>query len=166
MSKRETRFSLRNVHMNRNAILNGNTRQYISVTDMEMLEQISELLPFYKSFNMLANDALRLGLPKLINEKKGAEISTNSKIETVLPTTQMQAVVDERIEEIIRLLSECAVNSTITKFIACSLFNVKCRELNGESLRAKNLQSGELRATPAYMEDYELEMLQSIDEGN
>jgi hypothetical protein len=36
--------------------------------------------------------------------------------------------------------------------------------LNGESLQAKQLEGGELRATPAYMEDYELEMLQSVDE--
>lgn len=152
--------------MNRNAILSGNTRQYISVTEVEMLEQIAELLPFYKSFNMLANDALRLGLPLLLKEKTDKEIALGSEsavLQEVMPV-QVQTVSDERIEEMIRLLSECAVNATITKFVACSLFNGKCRELNGESLQAKQLEGGELRATPAYMEDYELEMLQSIEE--
>lgn len=55
--------------MNRNAILSGNTRQYISITDCYMLEIIEKLLPYYKSFNRLVNDALQYGLPMLLESK-------------------------------------------------------------------------------------------------
>ena len=50
--------------MNRNAILNGNTRQYC-----DMLEVIEKLLSYYKNFNQLVNDALQFGLPLLLKSK-------------------------------------------------------------------------------------------------
>ena len=62
--------------MNRERILKGNTRQYISIADTDLLEQIGELLPHYTTFNKLANDALRIGIPILLEERKHPQMVT------------------------------------------------------------------------------------------
>ena len=57
--------------MKREDILSGNSRQYINVKDVELLLLIEQLLPYYSTFNKLLNDALRYGLPLLLDEKTG-----------------------------------------------------------------------------------------------
>lgn len=153
--------------MDRNSILSGNSRQYISVTDCDLLEMIAKLLPLYKSFNRLANDALSYGLPKLIEDKFGEKTLTDEPCEqpTEKPTERIiECVHDERIDEAVRLLQEVVMNTTISKSLVCSLFNVKSAELNGKPLSAKKFDSGALRDTPTCMTKYEVDMLNAMDE--
>lgn len=44
------------------SIVNGNNRQFIRITDVDLLETIEKLLPYYDSFNALANHAIEHGL--------------------------------------------------------------------------------------------------------
>ena len=153
--------------MNRESILSGNSRQYISVSDCDMLAQIAKLLPFYKSFNALANDALAYGLPILI-EKKFGEVKYGDE-EQQRPQQNEQTlhiverIVDERADKIARLLQEVIMNTTISKSLVCSLFNAKNAELNGKPLSGQRFDEGGLRYTPNCMEKYEVDRLNEMD---
>ena len=153
--------------MDRDSILSGNSRQYISVTDCDLLEMIAELLPFYKSFNRLANDALAYGLPKLIEDKFGEKTLNDEPCEqpTEKPTVQIsEDVHDKRIDEIVRLLQEIIMDTHISKSLVCALFNAKSAELNGKPLSAKMFDSGSMRDTPTCMTKYEIDRLNEMDE--
>lgn len=153
--------------MNREAILSGNSRQYISITDCNLLEQIGKLLPLYKTFNRLANDAFAYGLPKLIDVKFGEKTlddEPNARSEENPSVRVSAAIPDERIDLMIRLLQEIAMTATIGKSLACSLFNAKSAELKGKPLTAEKFDSGALRDTPTYMTKYEVERLNEMDE--
>lgn len=152
--------------MDRNSILSGNSRQYISVTDCDLLEMIAQLLPLYKSFNRLANDALAYGLPKLIEDKFGEKTLNDEPNEqpTEKPTVQITEVVhDERIDEVVRLLQEVVMDTHISKSLVCSLFNAKCAELNGKPPSAVKFESGAMRDTPTCMTKYEIDRLNEMD---
>lgn len=152
--------------MNKNDILSGNTRQYISVTDCDLLEMIEKLLPFYKSFNRLANDALSYGLPKLIEEKYGEKTLCDEPSEQPIEKSVVEiqtAIPDERIDEMTRLLQEIEMATTISKSLICSLFNAKSAELNGKPPSAMMFDDGAFRDTPTYMTKYEIDKLNEMD---
>ncbi len=148
--------------MNRNAILSGNTRQYISVTDCEKLELIAKLLPYYKSFNRLVNDALQYGLPMLLKNKLGDHVRLEE--EQRPQTIEVKTVPDERIAEMVTLLQEIVMNTTISKSIVCSLFNAKSVELKGKPLSVEKFDSGAMRDTPTCLTKYEVDMLNAMDD--
>ena len=152
--------------MNRESILSGNSRQYISVSDCDMLAQIAKLLPFYKSFNRLANDALAYGLPKLIDEKLGNSLNDESNKQSSERTIVqvIESTPDERIDLIIRLLQELTMNTTISKSLICSLFNAKNSELNDRAISGQKFDSGAMRYTPSCMMKYEVDMLNKMDD--
>ena len=116
--------------MNRNDILSGNTRQYISITDCYMLEIIEKLLPYYKSFNRLVNDALQYGLPVLLESKQDNTVRLEEEHRP--QAIEVKTVSDDRIAEMVKLLQEIVMNTTISKSIVCSLFNAKSEELKGK----------------------------------
>lgn len=147
--------------MNRNSILSGNTRQYISVNDVDMLAMIERLLPYYKSFNQLVNDALQLGLPKLLENKldKTVRLDEQSRPQQI----EVITVPDERIYEMIRLLQEVVMNTFISKSLLCSLFNAKNMELNDKPVPAQQFANGAMRDTPTCLAKYEVNMLNEID---
>ena len=147
--------------MNRNAILSGNTRQYISITDCEKLEIIEQLLPYYKSFNRLVNDALQYGLPLLLESKQDNTV----RLEEQRPQAiEVKTVSDERIAEMVKLLQEIVMNTTISKSIVCSLFNAKSAELKGKPIPAEKFDSGAMRDTPTCLTKYEVDMLNAMDD--
>ncbi len=147
--------------MNRNAILSGNTRQYISVTDCDMLEIIEKLLPYYKSFNRLVNDALQYGLPLLLESKQDNTVRLEEQRPQVI---EVKTISDERIAEMVRLLQEIVMNTTISKSILCSLFNAKSSELKDKPIPVEKFDSGAMRDTPTCLTKYEVDMLNAIDD--
>lgn len=153
--------------MNKDKILGSNSRQYISIVDGDMLEQIAQLLPEYKSFNKLANDALRLGLPLLLKEKFNKEIkldqSDSVQVNNVLRVVEEKFIPDESLKLIVQLLQEIVMNSNITKSLVCSLFNEKSFELK-EGYLKEQFMKGRMRDTPDYMWKYECEMLNAMDD--
>ena len=148
--------------MNRNAILSGNTRQYISITDCYMLEIIEKLLPYYKSFNRLVNDALQYGLPLLLESKQDNIVRLEE--EQRPQAIEVKTVSDERIVEMVKLLQEIVMNTTISKSIVCSLFNAKSSELKGKPIPVEKFDSGAMRDTPTCLTKYEVEMLNAMDD--
>ena len=149
--------------MNREAILSGNTRQYISVNEVDMLRIIEQLLPYYKSFNQLANDALRLGLPLLLESKFDTTIRLEEEYNEPRPQ-EIMTVPDERIELMIRLMQEIVMNTTISKSLICSLFNAKNKELQEQVVSPRNFECGYMRDTPNFMMKYEVDMLNAMDD--
>lgn len=147
--------------MNRNSILSGNTRQYISVNDVDMLAMIEKLLPYYKSFNQLANDALQYGLPMLLESKRNKAVRLDE--EQRPQAIEVKTVPDERIAEMVTLLQEIVMNTTISKAVVCSLFNAKSAELKGRPLSAEKFDSGAMRDTPTCLAKYEVDMLNEMD---
>ena len=148
--------------MNREAILSGNTRQYISVNEVDMLRIIEQLLPYYKSFNQLANDALRLGLPLLLESKLDTTIRLEEEHNEPRPQ-EIMTVPDERIELMIRLMQEIVMNTTISKSLICSLFNAKNKELQEQVVSPRSFECGYMRDTPNFMMKYEVDMLNAMD---
>ena len=149
--------------MNREAILSGNTRQYISVNEVDMLRIIEQLLPYYKSFNQLANDALRLGLPLLLESKLDTTIRLEEEHNEPRPQ-EIMTVPDERIELMIRLMQEIVMNTTISKSLICSLFNAKNKELQEQVVSPRSFECGYMRDTPNFMMKYEVDMLNAMDD--
>ena len=155
--------------MNREKILSGNTRQYITINECDMLEQIEKLLPEYKSFNQLANDALRLGLPLLLEEKFNKEIKleegkSTAQVCRVERVVEERHIPDECLKEMVRLLQEIVMTTTISKALTCSLFNAKSDELNGHPIPAKKFDNGAMRDTPICMMKYEIDRLNEMDD--
>ena len=148
--------------MNRNAILSGNTRQYISVTDCDMLEIIEKLLPYYKSFNRLLNNALQYGLPMLLESKLGDQVRLEE--EQRPQQIEVKTVSDDRIVEMVKLLQEIVMNTTISKSIVCSLFNAKSVELKDKPIPVEKFDSGAMRDTPTCLTKYEVDMLNAMDD--
>lgn len=147
--------------MNRKAILDGNTRQYISVNDVDMLTIIEKLLPYYKSFNRLVNDALQYGLPMLLKSKNDNQVRPEE--EQRPQQIEVLTVSDEQMDEIVKLLQEIVMNTTISKSVVCSLFNAKSMELKAKPIPAEKFDSGAMRDTPTYLTKYEVEMLNALD---
>ena len=71
---------------------------------------------------------------------------------------------DEHIAEVVRLLQEIIMNTTISKSLVCSLFNAKSAELKGKPPSAIKFDSGAMRDTPTYMTKYEIDRLNEMDE--
>ncbi len=147
--------------MNRNSILSGNTKQYISVKDADMLSMIEKLLPYYKSFNQLANDALQLGLPILLKSKLDNTVQLDEQPRP--QQIEVMSMPDERIYEIVRLLQEIVMNTSISKWLLCSLFNAKNSELHDKSVSGQQFEGGAMRDTPSCLAKYEVDMLNEID---
>ena len=149
--------------MNREAILRGNSRQYISVKDVELLGYIERLLPHYTTFNKLLNDALRLGLPKLLEEKENVEITLPSVVEergTPIKTKRRNSL-ETGYNEIKSLLSEVVVNSTLNKAMLSGLFNAKEKEISNPTI-AGRFKQGLLNNIPDCLFDAEMDMLKEI----
>ena len=151
------------------SIVNGNNRQFIRITDVDLLETIEKLLPYYDSFNALANDALEHGLPLVLAEKTNKEITLGDepefgKEETDKPRRRVESQPDPRIDEVIRLLSELIINSTLDKAMLSGLFNAKIKELEDKPILADRLSRGLLNDTPNCLYAAEIDMLKELNE--
>lgn len=154
--------------MRRDAILSGNTRQYINVKDVELLKYIEQILPYYTSFNKLLNDALRYGLPLLLEEKTGKEITLVEEPKAMRGSqnaTMMKydgTTLDTRIDEGIRLLSEIAMTTTLNKFMLCGLYNAKVNDLEPKATIVERLKKGIYNRMPNCLFETEMEMLKKL----
>ncbi len=147
-----------------------NASIYFRLRDEENWQMIDRLmtLPHYANNRAsLINNALTYGLPKLIEEEFGEKTLCDEPYEqpTEKSVAQVQeAIPDERIDQMIRLLQEIVMNTTISKSLICSLFNVKSAELRGKPTSAEKFDGGAMRDTPTCMTKYEIERLNEMDE--
>ncbi len=147
-----------------------NASIYFRLRDEENWQMIDRLmtLPHYANNRAsLINNALTYGLPKLIEEEFGEKTLEDEPYEQ--PTEKLvvqvqEAIPDERIDQVIRLLQEIVMNTTISKSLICSLFNVKSAELRGKPTSAEKFDGGAMRDTPTCMTKYEIERLNEMDE--
>ena len=149
--------------MNREAILSGNSRQYISVKDVELLGYIERLLPHYTTFNKLLSDALRCGLPRLLEEKENVEITLPSVEEEREATIKAGCGDSHKTDynEIKSLLSEVVMNTALNKAMLSGLFNLKEKEILSPTL-AGRFKNGELNNIPDCLFDAQIDMLKEI----
>lgn len=148
-----------------------NASIYFRLRDEENWQMIDRLmtLPHYANNRAsLLNNALSYGLPKLIEAEFGEKTLNADSCEQAAEKPSVQKVIeyvhDERIDEVVRLLQEVVMNTTISKSLVCSLFNAKSAEMNGTPLSAKKFDGGAMRDTPSYMTKYEVDMLNEMDE--
>lgn len=138
-------------------------RRYIRILDessWNLIDEISTLEQYKKSFNKVINEALFLGLP-LLHEKLFGTVRLDENVKPQV-TDSGSATELDCYEEIIRLLKELILNVTINKSILSSLFNVKDLELNGAKIPVKNFSKGAYANTPEYMEEFEINGLRKI----
>lgn len=152
------------------SILNGSNRQFIKITDVELLEYCETLLPFYKSFNALINDALRFGLPLLVDEKVGKKVTLadepkneeSSRLDE-LPRGYEKAL-DPRIGEVMRLLNEIIMYVNLDKAMTSALFNAKIEELRNRPELVNRFSRGLMNQTPDCLYASEINMLKELKE--
>ena len=150
--------------MNREKLLNKSIRQYISINDATLWEQIEELYPYYTTFNKLVNDALELGVPALI-KKKTSPITLEDET-TDQPQEKKifyEVIPDPRIDKMVSLLAEIAMNTTLNKYMLSGLFNATVDSLeNSSPMLSDRLSRGLLNHTPDCLDDLEIEMLKDM----
>ena len=118
---------------------------------------------YEKSFNKVINEALDYGLPLLLKEAKGEEVTYESEEEKYdEKQVEMYYKLDELLMEVVNLLEEIIVSEIINKSLLCSLFNERVKELSETSIGGKLLKEGLLRDTPEYLENYERRGLREL----
>lgn len=150
--------------MNRKAILSGNSRQYIDIKDIELLKQIEKLLPHYKTFNKLLNDALKLGLPILLKEKSNVKKITllkEPKESIAVSGSAIPNSYESDNKEIRHLLSEIVINTSLNKSMLSGLFNLKENEIANFTVK-KRFSEGFFNNIPNCLFDAEIDMLKEV----
>ena len=150
-----------------------NTRKFISIPDMEkweLIDKLSALPQYQKSFNKIINNALDYGLPMLVKAELGEIKAGDGYIAIEPPEEKYERKevetyyrLDELLSELIILVEEVIMNATINKSLLCSLFNTKLRELSGTPTRSEGFKSGDFRDTPDYLENYERRAMREIN---
>ena len=148
--------------MNKEKILDKNTRKFINITDLSLWEKIERIMTvetYSKSFNKVINTALLYGLPIL--EKQLFEQVTLENGETQY--IERKGVVQEQALyfQLMRLIQEAITNLTVNKAVLSSLFAYVLSKCDDKELKQK-LYDGELQETPDFMYGYEAEELKRI----
>ena len=134
----------------------------------EMIDKLMTLPKYAKSRTSLINNALDYGLPKLIEQEFGeikiSEDEPQERQSSYMPTQAItvQTVDDESIVEIVRLLSELIINTSITKSMVCGLFNEKGEELKNDPKLADRLLKGLFNTTPDCLFPKEVRMIKAM----
>ena len=144
-------------------------RAYVRITDSNIYEKLRWLedVKKVKISNAIPN-ALYYGLDEYIKAEFG-EIEVGD-VEEHKPTTEpsapivIETIADRRIEEIVSLLEEIVLNTTLTKSIVASLFNERAKNLYGYSVRPELFDNGDLRDTPDYLVGHEKMVMRKIQE--
>lgn len=148
-------------------------RRYIRITDelkWEYIDRIMQRGEYKKSFNKVINDALDYGLPELLKVSYG-EIEDDGlptdEVQEYSHTTPQRIVVetvdDRVIAEMIDLLEEIVLNTSISKSLIASLFNERAKNLYGYSVRPELFENGDMRDTPDYLAEHERMVLKRIN---
>ena len=148
-----------------NKNLDKRCRRYIRITDDSLWEIIDSImvLPEYKSFNKVINDALFYGLGILHKSLFEPDADFETPPRKAKPDkTEADKKEDEYFIQVIRLMQELILNATMNKSMLCSLFNAKSLEFKGERCNAEKFDGGSLCDTPEYLTDYELRLLKEL----
>ena len=132
----------------------------------EMLSKLMTLPQYQKNRAKLINDALSIGLPALIEMKFGEvkyidEPEIKTEPETV-PKEIISSSADGSPKEIISLLNEIVINTSLGKSMLCGLFNVKELEQKGIPVRADKFSRGQYNNTPDCLFGEEIDMLKDL----
>ena len=145
-------------------VKDNRARRYIRITDAEswrLIDKISQVKEYSKSFNKIITDALFYGLPILYEKLFGEAVL----MEASAPPTMRQncsQLDDEILNVIVRLLKETVLNVTINKSILSSLFHGKCLEYKGCEVEATRFENGLISDIPDYLYDYEMSGLKKM----
>lgn len=123
----------------KSTITDRRARRYIRIIDdfkWEYIDRIMQRGEYVNSFNKVINDALDYGLPQLLKVAYGEieedglptdEPQENSQSEM---SQQMIGELNTKIlEEIVDLLEELLLNSSLSKSMIASLFNERAKNL-------------------------------------
>jgi len=143
-----------------------NSLVYFKLTDEDKWQMIDKLmtLPKYaKSRNSLLNNALSFGLPLLIEDEFG-EVVLCGEADERKPTLAKrgQDIPEEKVDEIIRLLKEVALYTSINKGMICSIFNAESRYVRKDPITVQEFDGGKLRDTPRYFLKEEIAGLKAL----
>lgn len=128
----------------------------------EMIDKLMTIPKYAKSRTALINRALDFGLPKVMDEEFGMPTIEEEKSKNLIPDEPVPDFSNNILREIVFLLYDIDTNTTITKSLVCSLFNEREKSLNGKVVEPERFKKGGLRATPDYMESYELQQLKKL----
>ena len=132
-----------------------------------MLDKLMTLPQYEKNRAKLINDALSLGLPALIEMKFGEVLYPDEpepmeeKMEDKSEENIAKAV-DPSLKEIISLLNEIVINTSLGKSMLCGLFNAKELEVKGNVIRPDKFSRGQYNDTPDCLFDAEIDMLKDL----
>ncbi|MBO6263314.1 MAG: hypothetical protein J6N93_03440 [Clostridia bacterium] len=145
------------------AIGSGNNRQFICIKDIDLIDEINSLLPYYSSFNSLINDALKCGIPEIARGKTDRTISIEDDEQGLRIQEEKSSEVDYRMSEIVELLTEIVLNTTLIKSMLCGLYNVKEEELKTDKILGDRFKRGLYNNTPDCLYETEINMLRQIN---
>ena len=132
----------------------------------DMLEQLMTIPIYQKNRAKLINDALSIGLPALIQMKFGeVKYIDEPEIKAVYeepPKENISSSADSNQKEIISLLNEIVINTSLGKSMLCGLFNAKELEQKGIPVRADKFSRGQYNSTPDCLFDEEIDMLKDL----
>jgi hypothetical protein len=139
--------------------------QLFDETKWEMIDKLMTIPKYARSRTALILRALDFGLPLVMDEEFCMPVADKG-LNEYIPAEPDDDVKSNTLKEIVYLLHDIDMNTTITKSLACSLFNERCKSLNGTQVDGERFTKGGLRATPDYMEGYELAQLKMIKESS
>ena len=142
--------------------------QLFDESKWEMIDRLMTLPKYEKSRTALINNALDYGLPKLVEQEFGEVRLTEEPQEeqtynVPMTPTVVQTIDDESIVEIVRLLNEIVINTSITKSIASGMFNEKIEELKKDPALAERMKKGLFNSTPDCLFAKEIRMLKEMN---
>ena len=150
-----------------------NVRKFITITDelkWEYIDRIMQRGEYKKSFNKVINDALDYGLPQLLKvaygeiEEDGLPTDEPQEFAHAAPQRILVETIEDRvIAEIIDLLEEIVLNTSVNKSMIASLFNERAKNLYGYSVRPELFERGDMRDTPDYLAEHERMVLKRIN---
>lgn len=132
-----------------------------------MLDKLMTLPQYEKNRAKLINDALSLGLPALVEMKFG-EVLYHDEPEPMEEKMEDKSkeniakTVDPSLKEIISLLNEIVINTSLGKSMLCGLFNAKELEVKGNVIRPDKFARGQYNDTPDCLFDAEIDMLKDL----
>lgn len=145
-------------------VKDNRARRYIRITDAEswrLIDKISQVKEYSKSFNKIITDALFYGLP-ILYEKLFGEAVLMGASEAPTIRQNCSKLDDEILSVIVRLLRETVLNVTINKSILSSVFHDLERVNRVLNLSSELYEKGLMSDTPDYLNDYEISGLKKL----
>ena len=134
-----------------------------------IVDKLMTLPKYQKSRAKLINDAMSIGLPVLL-ERAFGEVTYLDEPEQVTvkeettPKTEenISEAFDPRMKEIVSLLSEIVINTSLGKSMLCGLFKAKELEVQGKVVTPEKFIRVQLNDTPDCLFNQEIDMLKEL----